>query len=132
MSRTLLRTVATAATAGALLIGGSTAAFANDCANVSRSTKATPGGGTLTTPFGDLQTKGRWVNVGDAWVFISPGTQSLFDGAIDTSGMPGAQGNFSGANGQDALLATQAAHGGGACDRSTFGQHGIASACGAE
>ena len=132
MSRTLLRAAVTTVATGAVLLAGPGAAFANDCVNVSRSTKTTPGGGTLATPFGDLQTKGHWVNVGYSWLFVAPGTESLFGGAIDTSGLPGANGSFSGANEQDALLAVQGVKGGKACERDGFGEHGIAGACGAD
>src|SRR5690242_15820806 len=104
MSRLTARTSVVAATTGLLLLTGAGSALANDCLNISRSTKATPGGTTLGTPFGDLQVKGHWVNIGEGWLFVSPGTQTLLGGAIDTSGLPGAEGNFSGANNQDALL----------------------------
>jgi hypothetical protein len=132
MSRRLARTTVVAAATGFMLMSGIGAAFANDCVNVSRSTKPTPGGSTLSTGFGDFQVKGHWVNLGDTWLFVSPGTQSLLGGAVDTSGLPGANGNFSGANEIDDLLGVQASKSGKACERDSFGQHGIASACGAE
>ena len=130
MSRRTARTTVVAAATGLMLLTGVGAAFADDCVNVSRSTRPTPGGSTLSTGFGDVQVKGHWVNLGDVWLFVSPGTQSL-DG-IDVSALPGANGNFSGANGIDDLLGVQASKGGKACQRDSFGTHGIASACGAE
>jgi hypothetical protein len=130
MSRRTARTAVVAATTGLMLVTGVGAAFANDSVNVSRSTKATPGGSSISTPFGDLQVKGHWINIGEGWLFVSPGTESLLGGAVDTSGLPGAEGNFSGANEQDALLGVQGTKGGKACERDSFGQHGIASACG--
>jgi hypothetical protein len=132
MSRLSARTAVVAATTGLMLLTGAGAAFANDCVNISRSTKATPGGTTIDSPFGTLQVKGHWVNIGDGWLFVSPGTQSLLGDAVDTSGLPGAKGNFSGANGQDALLGVQGVKGGQACERDSIGDHGIVGACGAE
>jgi len=130
MSRRTAHTAAVAAATGLMLASGIGAAFADDCVNVSRNAKSTPGGSTISTDFGDFQVKGHWINVGDVWLFVTPGTQSL-DG-VDVSGLPGANGNYSGANGIDDLLGIQASKGGKACLRDSFGQHGIASSCGAE
>ena len=132
MSRRTTRTAVVTAATGVMLLTGVGAAFANDCVNVSRSTNPTPGGSTLSTEFGDFQVKGHWVNLGDTWLFVTPGTQSLLGGAVDTSGLPGSNGSYSGANGIDDLLGIQGSKGGRACLRDSFGQHGVASACGQE
>jgi hypothetical protein len=132
MSRLSVRTAVVTATTGLMLLTGAGAAFANDCVNISRSTKATPGGSTITSPFGELQVKGHWVNIGEGWLFVSPGTESLLGGLVDTSDLPGAEGSFSGANDQDALLGVQGTKGGQACERDSFGQQGIVGACGGE
>ena len=125
MSRRTARTTVVAAATGILLLTGIGAAFADDCVNISRSTKATPGGSTLSTGVGDVQVKGHWINIGEGWLFVTPGTQSLLGGAVDTSGLPGAQGNFSGANEQDGLLGVQGVKGGKSCERDRFGYPGI-------
>ena len=134
MKQGMKRAAAAVAVAGAVMVLGTGSAFANDCVNLSRNTSpesATKGGKVLQTPFGPTVTKGHWVYLGDVWLFVSPGTESLLGGAVDTSGLPGADGNFSGVNDEDALLAVQGVKGGAACERPSFGEEGIAGACGA-
>lgn len=91
------------AAVAALVVGLSApaSALANTCVNVKR-----PADGDAP-----LTTKGNWVNVGDAWLFISPGTnvEEEFGVPIHT---PGESGNFT--NGQTDSISGGSAH----CDPS--------------
>jgi hypothetical protein len=107
-------------------------AFADDCVNLSRNTnpaQATKGGKTLATPFGDTVVKGHWIYLGDTWLFVTPGTDSLLGGAVDTSGLPGANGNFTNGQGDGLLERSGEASGGTRCAVMETG-HGIAGECG--
>lgn len=128
------RGLVSAAAAGVVLTVGAGTAFADDCVNVSRNTnpaQATSGGKTMSTPFGDVVVKGHWVYLGDVWLFVTPGTQSLLDGAVDTSGLPGAEGNFTNGKGDGLLEVSGAASDGRRCAVMENG-HGIAGECGEE
>lgn len=128
-----LRRVALGAVAvGAAGVLTAAPAFGDDCVNLSRNTdptQATSGGTTLSTPFGDTAVKGHWVYLGDTWLFVSPGTQSLLDGAVDTSALPGANGNFTNGQGDGLLERSGAASEGRRCTVMQTG-HGIAGECG--
>lgn len=107
-------------------------ALADDCVNLSRNTnpaQATSGGKTLSTPWGDTVVKGHWVYLGNTWLFVTPGTQSLLDGAVDTSAVPGANGNFTAGQGDGLLERSGAASDGRRCAVMRNG-HGIAGECG--
>jgi hypothetical protein len=117
--------------AGASVVLAAGPAFANDCVNLSRNTnpeQATKGGKTLSTPFGPTITKGHWVYLGDIWLFVSPGTESLLGGAVNTSGLPGAEGNFTNGEGDGLLEVSGAASEGKRCAAMASG-HGIAGEC---
>jgi hypothetical protein len=74
----------------------SAAALANTCVNVKRPTDKDPA----------FTTKGNWVNVEDAWLFVSPGTNVEEEFGVPIH-LPGENGNFT--NGQtDSLLGTSA------------------------
>jgi hypothetical protein len=108
-------------------------ALADDCVNVSRNTnpaQATKGGKTLDTPFGETVVKGHWIYLGDTWLFVTPGTESLLDGAVDTSGLPGADGNFTNGQSDGLLEQSGTASDGRRCE--AFKGHGIIGECGAE
>ena len=53
--------------------------------------------------------KRHWIYLGDAWLVVSPGTTSLLDGAVDTTGLPGSQGNLT--NGKGTVCWTRGAPG---------------------
>lgn len=107
-------------------------AFADDCVNLSRNTnsaQATAGAKTIDSPFGPTAVKGHWIYLGDTWLFVSPGTESLLDGAVDTSALPGASGNFTNGMGDGLLERSGTASGGKRCAVMEHG-HGIAGECG--
>lgn len=134
MKSFIKRGLVVAAAGAVMTVGTSGAAFADDCVNLSRNTdaaQATHGSKTMSTPFGDVATKGHWVYLGDTWLFVSPGTQSLLGGAVDTTGLPGAQGNFTNGKGDGLLEVSGAASGGKRCAVMENG-HGIAGECGEE
>ena len=105
MNRTISRSLVTVAAAGALLTISAGGAFADDCVNLSRNTnpaQALNGAKIVAGPGGEAAAvKGHWVYLGDVWLFVTPGPQDLF--GADTSGLPGAQGNFTNGKG-DGLL----------------------------
>lgn len=132
----MLRTkIAAASIAVAGIVGlAAGPAFADDCVNLSRNTnpaQATKGGKTLATPFGDVTVKGHWIYLGDTWLFVTPGTDSLLGGAVDTSGLPGANGNFTDGKGDGLLERSGEASGGKRCAVMEKG-HGIAGECSEE
>lgn len=102
--------------------------------NLSRNTnpaQATNGGKTLETPFGETVTKGTWVYLGDTWLFVSPGTESLLGGAVDTTGVPGVDGNFTDGKGDGLLQQSGDASDGKRCDTAALeAEHGLAGECG--
>ena len=78
-----------------------TSALANTCVNVKRpADKDAP-----------LTTKGNWVNVEDAWLFISPGTNAEEEFGVPIH-LPGESGNFT--NGRTDSISGGSAH----CDPS--------------
>jgi hypothetical protein len=127
--------IAAASIAVAGIVGLAAApALADDCVTLDRNTnpaQATAGGKTLSTPFGDTVVKGHWIYLGDVWLFVSPGTESLLGGAVDTSGLPGAEGNFTDGKGDGLLEQSGAASEGKRCAVMETG-HGIAGECGEE
>jgi hypothetical protein len=134
----MLRTkIAAASIAVAGIVGlAAGPAFADDCVNLSRNTnpaQAMQGGKTLATPFGDVTVKGHWIYLedpeGSTWLFITPGTDSLLDGAVDVSSLPGANGNFTDGKGDGLLERSGEASGGKRCAVMEKG-HGIAGECG--
>jgi hypothetical protein len=128
------RGLVTAAATGAFLSIGIGTALADDCVNLSRSTdpaQAQHGGKTMSAPFGDVTTKGHWVYLGDVWLFVTPGTESLLGGAVDTTGLPGAEGNFTNGQGDGLLEVSGTASDGRRCAVMASG-HGIAGECGEE
>lgn len=107
-------------------------ALADDCVNLSRNTnpaQATNGGKTFETPFGETVVKGSWVYLGDVWLFVTPGTESLLGGAVDTSDLPGAEGNFTNGKGDGLLEQSGDASDGKRCAVMESG-HGLAGECG--
>ena len=107
-------------------------ALADDCVNLSRNTdsaQAMNGAKTLATPFGSTFVKGSWVYLGDTWLFVTPGTESLLGGAVDTTGLPGAEGNFTDGKGDGLLEQPGDASDGKRCAVMESG-HGIAGECG--
>jgi hypothetical protein len=129
------RGIITAAATGALLAVSSGGAFADDCVNLSRNTnpdQARKGATMMQTPFGPTAVKGHWVYLGDVWLFITPGTQSLSageGGSVDTSSMPGAEGNFTDGKGDGLLEQSGKASDGRRCAVMEKG-HGLAGECG--
>lgn len=128
------RGLITAAATGAALTMGAGAAFADDCVNLSRNTnveQATKGAKEVDTgeAFGTVLTKGNWVYLGDTWLLITPGTESLFGGAIDTSAMPGVNGNFTNGAGDGLLERSGTASDGRRC-AAVNGETGLAGECG--
>ena len=102
-----------------LALAFSASAVANSCVNLSRSAPKSASGDELVT-------KGNWAWVGDAWLFISPGTNVEEEFGVPAHA-PGENGNFT--NGKtDSLLGVSAN-----CDseKSTSRQQerGIESAC---
>ena len=72
MRRNTWRAAATVTVAGAILIGGAGAAFANDCFNASRNPNATP---HATLIGGGVSIQGHWINFDNlGWGKIMPGT----------------------------------------------------------
>lgn len=132
MNRMIKRGIITAAATGALLAVSSGGAFADDCVNLSRNTneaQALKGAKMLETPFGTTAVKGHWVYLGDVWLFVSPGTQNLLGGAVDTSDLPGAEGNFTDGKGDGLLEQSGKASDGRRCAVMEKG-HGLAGECG--
>lgn len=128
------RGLVTAAATGAFLSAGMGTALADDCVTLSRNTDAAQaqhGGKTLSTPFGDVVTKGHWIYLGEVWLFVTPGTENLLGGAVDTTGLPGAEGNFTNGQGDGLLEVSGTASDGRRCAVMESG-HGIAGECGEE
>jgi hypothetical protein len=136
MNRFITRGLVTAAASGALLAVSAGGALADDCVNVSRNTdptQATHGGTTLDSPFGPVPVKGHWVYLGpDGWLFVSPGTTSLLGGAVDTTSLPGSQGNFTNGKGDGLLEQSGTASDGRRCVPAFTTGHGIVGECGEE
>lgn len=135
MNRFITRGLVTAAASGALLAVSAGAALADDCVNISRNTdpaQATRGSTMLDSPFGPVPVKGHWIYLGDAWLFVSPGTTSLLDGAVDTTSLPGSQGNFTNGKGDGLLEQSGTASGGRRCVPAFATGHGIVGECGEE
>jgi hypothetical protein len=132
MNHFIKRGLVTAVATGAFVAIGAGSALADDCVNLSRNTnpaQAAKGAKTLDTPFGPTSVKGHWVYLGDVWLLVTPGTESLLDGAVDTSGLPGAKGNFTNGKGDGLLEQSGTASGGRRCAVMENG-HGIAGECG--
>lgn len=132
MNHFIKRGLVTMVATGAFVAIGAGAAMADDCVNLSRNTnptQAAKGAQTLDTPFGPTSVKGHWVYLGDVWLFVTPGTESLLDGAVDTSALPGAEGNFTNGKGDGLLEQSGTASGGRRCAVMEHG-HGIAGECG--
>jgi hypothetical protein len=128
IKRGLVTVVAT----GAFVTIGAGAAFADDCVNLSRNAnpdQALKGAKMLATPFGEIPTKGNWVYLGDVWLLVTPGTESLLGGAVDTTGMPGADGNFTDGKGDGLLEVSGAASDGRRC-ATMENERGLAGECG--
>jgi hypothetical protein len=98
----------------------SASAFANSCVNLSRSAPKSASGDELVT-------KGNWVWVGDAWLFVSPGTNVEEEFGVPGAHLPGENGNYT--NGKSGSLLGVSAH----CDpeKSTSRQQerGIQTGC---
>lgn len=135
MNSSIRRGLVTAVSTGAFLSFGAGAAIADDCVNLSRNTNAqtaAKGAKTLDAgPLGSVLTKGNWVYVGEAWLLITPGTESLLGGVVDTSGMPGAEGNFTNGMGDGLLERSGTASDDRRCAVMESG-HGVAGECGSE
>lgn len=136
MKSLIRRGIVTAVATGAVMAFGTGAAFADDCVNLSRNTnadQAVKGAKEVYTgdAFGTVMTKGNWVYLGDVWLLITPGTEGLFEGAIDTSAMPGVEGNFTNGKGDGLLEVSGAASDGRRCATMENGK-GIAGECGDE
>lgn len=67
----------------ALGLAAPSAALANTCVNVKRPAES----------HAPLTTKGNWVSVGDAWLFITPGTNVEEEFGVPIA-VPGESGNF--------------------------------------
>ena len=104
MIRTRLVAATLAAGAG---LAFPAAALANTCVNLARP----------ADPDAVLTTKGNWVNVGDAWLFVSPGTNPEEEWGVPIH-VPGESGNF--ANGQTDSISGNSAH----CDGDKAPQSG--------
>lgn len=134
MNHFIKRGLVTAVATGAFVAIGAGSALADDCVNLSRNTneaQATKGAKTMETPFGEVAVKGHWVYLGDVWLFVTPGTESLLGGAVDTTALPGAEGNFTDGKGDGLLEQSGTASGGRRCATMEKG-HGIAGECGDE
>ena len=90
------------ALAVALALSLPVAALANTCVNVKRPADK-------DAPF---TVKGQWVNVGDAWLFVSPGTNVEEEFGVPGVHAPGENGNYT--NGRSGSLLGVSAH----CDTS--------------
>ncbi len=88
--------------AAALAMSVPAAALANTCVNVKRPADT-------TEPF---TIKGQWVNVGDAWLFVSPGTNVEEEFGVPGVHLPAEPGNYT--NGKSGSLLGVSAH----CDPS--------------
>ena len=114
-----------ALSAGAALVLTAGPALADDCVNLSRNTnpaQATKG----AKPIADTVAKGSWVYLGEVWLFVTPGTQSLM--GVDTTGLPGAEGSFTDGKGDGLLEQSGAASDGKRCE--AVKGHGLAGECG--
>lgn len=133
MRQSIRRGLVTVVATGAALTVGAGAAFADDCVNLSRNTdveQATKGAKEVDTgAFGTVLTKGNWVYLEDAWLLITPGTESLFGGMVDTSAMPGVNGNFTNGAGDGLLERSGSASDGRRC-AAVSGETGLAGQCG--
>lgn len=128
------RALVTVAATGVMLTAGAGVALADDCVNLSRNvteTQAAKGAKTIDSPSGPTFVKGHWIYLGDVWLFVTPGTQSLLGGAVDTTSLPGAQGNFTNGKGDGLLEQSGTASDGKRCAVMEKG-HGIAGECGEE
>lgn len=128
------RALVTVAATGVMMTTGAGVALADDCVNVSRNVdgaQAEKGAKTIESPMGPALVKGHWIYLGDVWLFVTPGTQSLLDGAVDTTSLPGANGKFTNGKGDGLLEQSGTASGGKRCAVMLKG-HGIAGECGEE
>jgi hypothetical protein len=91
----------------ALGLAAPATALANTCVNLKRPADSDA----------PLTTKGNWVNVGDAWLFISPGTNVEEEFGVPIE-VPGESGNFT--NGKTDSISGASAH----CDPSKSPESG--------